>query len=199
MKKILLLAFTALMAITANAQSFGQDKVVNAATTWTFEQYAGKSITALEEFNGLYLRANEKHDFRGAASHLKVALADGKTLKSQASLATRSRDLKPTTAKIKSAGEGSLDCCVAFNASVKGKVYVAFRAKTSDDTRLMKIFFKGASDSNYKEVAKVDAGTVKALKNSLGTLEYTSNEPGTFVIGGNCGPSLYAVQFIPAQ
>ena len=198
MKKILMLAFATMMTFVAGAQDFGRDKVVNAPTTWTFEQYAGNSVNKLEELNGLYLRASEKHDFKCAASHIKVTLADGKAIKGQASLSIRSRDIKPAGIKIKSAGaEGGLDCCVAFNAASAGKVFVAFRAKTSDDTRLMKIFFKGKSDSNYKEVAKVDAGTVKALRNGLGTIEFTSTEAGTFVIGGNCSPSLYAVQFIP--
>ena len=35
------------------------------------------SVNKLEELNGLYLRASEKHDFKCAASHIKVTLADG--------------------------------------------------------------------------------------------------------------------------
>lgn len=77
MKKILMLAFATMMTFVAGAQDFGQDKVVNAPTTWTFEQYAGNSVNKLEELNGLYLRASEKHDFKCAASHIKVTLADG--------------------------------------------------------------------------------------------------------------------------
>ena len=37
MKKILMLAFATMMTFVAGAQDFGQDKVVNAPTTWTFE------------------------------------------------------------------------------------------------------------------------------------------------------------------
>lgn len=202
MKKVFLSALISLSCLTANAQDFGQDKVVNVSTTWTFGQFANKTVTSLEETNGLYLRASEKHSFKGSPSNIKLKLVDGKTMKSEASLATRSRDPKPTAAKVSTAGtaiNGNTDCCVAFNAGVAGKVFVAFRTKASDDARTMKIFFKGAKSKDYKEVAKIEAASVKKQKDNLAHLEYTSSESGTFIIGGNCSPSLYAIQFVPAQ
>lgn len=203
MKKIFLLALLALIGITANAQNFGNDKTVNAATTWTFEQLAGKDITSTEEFNGLYLRANGSHAIHAKNSRLKIKLADGKTYKATSYIAPANNGgIAPAASKMKSAGDrisNSNDRSIAFNAAVAGKVYVAFRATTGIAERSLKVFFKGKSDSDYKMVAKADAKTINAQEDNLGYIEYTATEPGTFVIGGDCSPLIYAVQFIPTK
>lgn len=203
MKKIFFLALVALIGLTANAQNFGNDKTVNAATTWTFEQFAGKDVTTLQDFNGLYLRATEAHAIHGKSSRLKVKLADGTTAKTSAYIqASNNPNLAPSVSKMKSAGDrvsNSNDRCVAFNAAVAGKVYVAFRAIAPNAPRALKIFFKGASYNDYKEVAKVEGSKVYGQEDHLGYIEYTANEAGTFVIGGDCTPYFYAIQFVPAK
>lgn len=200
MKKIFAIAVLALITMTSYAQNFGSEDVVSKATTWTFDQLVDKGYTGLESLNGLYVRATEKHPTRVTSSKLKVDGIDGNVLRCFSYISAPNMMFTPSAAKVPTAGSRvaeSNDRCVAFNAGVAGKVHVAFRAKANLSDRLMKIYFKGASDSDYKEVASVKGSDAFAEEHNLAYLDYTATEAGTFIIVGNCTPVIYAIQFAP--
>lgn len=176
------------------------EEYVNTEHTWTFDSYGKKTnYTTLTCQDGLYLRPGSK-PFTGIASSPTLSFPDGTTVKCSKCLQFRPQELTLTSRT--TAGEAVTDetgNSLAFNAAVPGTMTVAIRAinVVEDRGRLLRVYFKGASDDSYTIVQEITENDCNAQPSGIAYLTYTSTEEGVFYIGSQADYYVYAVRFVP--
>lgn len=191
LKSFLFAAWMMMSAMTTSAQE--SVTTISGAKTWTFNDMAVGDYISLTPVDGLYMRAFSDGNSR------KITVASGSTsvdfgdehiriekyatLPPTTDLANAVLTMTDPSEKVTKKN----DRCIAFQTTVPGTVYVAF--KTGGENA--GCFFSMYADGNeVKTCAAVDG-----RKNTVWT--YQADKGAVFVLGGSIKTNIYAVKFVP--
>ena len=187
-----------------------EEKYVNAATTWTFDNYATGDLysgnTSWNENGKLYARSisSRKYTITEMAS-AQLTFSDNHSNVTVSKYAqSNSATSIGSGAQINTAGKtntSEVTPCFAFNAQVPGTCYAIFKgikASTSPDVKASKcrIFFAGSGDTKPASKKSTDVTD----ENEYVKISWTSTAAGAFYIGSadnSC--SIYAIRFAPTR